>query len=151
MEELTNEERQELQRVLINLEQMKQAGEEIRSQIEVLSNRTSEFEGTIRTVEGVEGLDEGTEILIPVGSDSYLKSRLTEPNKVLSGLGADLVAERESEEGVEALNRQKEEVEKAIEKLRREIGKINKKIEELSPKAEKLLAKAKKSGEEPVV
>lgn len=151
MEELTDEERQELQRVLINLEQMKQAAEELGSQIEVLSSRLSDFEVTINTIEGIKNIDEGTEILVPIGSDSYLRSKLVEPRKVLSGLGADLVAERESEKGIEALNRQKKEVEKAIEKLREEIGRINNRIEELSPKAEQLLAKAKKSGKGPAV
>lgn len=148
MEEFSEEDRQELQKVLINLEQLRQAAEELGNQIDVLSTRLSEFEATIDTIEGVKGIEEGTEILVPIGSDSYLISKLTEPDKVLSGLGANLVAERGSDEGIEALNKQKDEVEKAIGRLREEIGRVNNRIEELGPKAEQLLARAKKSGED---
>lgn len=145
MEDLSREERQELQRVATELEQAQQTSEKLERRIDLLSMSKSEIERATETVQGVNKLDAETEILVPIGSDSFIKAKLTRPDKVLSGLGGDLVAELEYEEAVEMLGKRREEVEKSIEETEKKLQKISDRIEELKPRAEQLVAKARKT------
>ncbi|KXB02599.1 hypothetical protein AKJ45_02700 [candidate division MSBL1 archaeon SCGC-AAA261F19] len=145
MEDLSREERQELQRVAIELEQAQQTSEKLERRIDLLSMSKSEIERATETVQGVNKLDAETEILVPIGSDSFIKAKLTRPDKVLSGLGGDLVAELGYEEAVEMLGKRRGEVEKSIEETEKKLQKISERIEGLKPRAEQLVAKARKT------
>lgn len=143
MEKLPSKERQKLQQILIELENSGNAAEVLRRQIGVLSSSINEILMTTETIKGVESLKEDSEILVPIGSDSFIRAKTIETDKVLTGLGADVAAKREAKDAIDMLGRQKKEFEESIEKAREELEKLNKRIEELKPKAEQLLAKAR--------
>lgn len=145
MEDLSRKERQELQRVAMELEQTQLTSEKLERRIDLLSMSKSEIERATETVQGVNKLDAETEILVPIGSESFIRAKLTRPDKVLSDLGGDLIAELEYEEAVEILDKRKKEIEKSIDKAEKDLQKISDRIEELKPRAEQLVAKARKA------
>lgn len=143
MAELSSDEQKKLQRILIELDSARNAVETMRGQIGILSSSINELMVTMETVNGVKKLKPGTEILVPVGSDSFVKAKVTETDKVISGLGADIAAERSAEDAASALGEQRKEFEESIERAREELEKLTERIDELEPEAERLLAKSR--------
>lgn len=144
MERLLPEEKQKLQKLLIELENSENAAEALRRQIDILSASIDEISTTTKTIDGIKDLEQGSEILVPIGSDSFIRAKAIKTNKVLIGLGADVAAEREAGDAIEMLERQKKEFEESISRAREELERLNKRIEELKPRAEQLLAKIRK-------
>lgn len=147
MKEKTEDENQELQKILLDLRESQQRAQGLQSQMNLLSNSVEEIENTIETIQGIKKLDSETDILVPIGGNSFLKAKLIETNKVLSGFGAELVAERNPDQAIEFLEGQKKEFNESIERARGELEKLSQHIEDLRPKAEELMAKAE-GGEE---
>jgi prefoldin alpha subunit len=143
MAKLSPDEQKKLQRILIELDSTRNAVEALRGQIGILSNSINELMLTTETVKGIRGLKSGTEILVPVGSDSFIKAKVTGTDKVISGLGADIAAEREAGDATRTLDEQRKEFEESIEKAREELEKLTERIDELGPEAERLLAKSR--------
>lgn len=141
MEEPSENERRELQRILLDLRESQQTAQNLQTQITLLSNTIEEVDDTTETIRGIKKLDSKTDVLVPIGSNSFLRAKLIENDKVLSGLGAELVAERDPDKAIEVLEEQKKEFSESIRRAREELEKLSDHIEELRPRAEELLAK----------
>lgn len=143
MERLTNEEQEQLQRVIAQLNNHQASVEPLRQHISMLTTSLTELSMTIGTIKSLKELEQGTGILVPVGSDSFINAKIAQPDKVLTGLGADVVAERTSDDTVKVLEARSEELGKAMEQARNELERLEERIETLRPEAEKLLRKAR--------
>ncbi|KXB02380.1 hypothetical protein AKJ44_00585 [candidate division MSBL1 archaeon SCGC-AAA261F17] len=146
MEEKTEGESQELQKILLDLRESQQRAQGLQTQIKLLSNSVEEIDNTIGTIQGIKNMNSETDILVPIGGNSFLKAKLIETDKVLSGFGAELVAERNPDQAIEFLEQQKKEFNESIERARGELEKLSQHIEDLRRKAEELMAKTE--GEE---
>lgn len=132
---------QELQKILTDLRQSQQRAQNLQNQMNYLSNSVEELKVTIETIQGMKKLDSQTDILVPIGSNSFLRAKLVEADKVLSGFGAELVAERDPDQAIKFLDDQKKEFNESIEQIEEEMENIQEHIEELRPKAEELMSK----------
>lgn len=146
MEHLTKEEQERLQGVLAQLSDSEAAVEALRRQISALAAAHTELSMTIGTIKSIKELKPDTEILVPIGSDSFINAKITRSDKVITGLGADVAAERTAEDAVALLEARAAELEQAVGQAREELGRLEERMEALRPEAEKLL---KKGREEP--
>lgn len=139
---------EEFRRVLADLREAQSQIESLQAQTEVLSDQMQEIENTMETLEGMEEVEEGTEILVPIGSGSYIPAEVKDPNKILSDIGAGLVAERTPKKVMDLVERWKSDLEESQERIQERIEELNEKVEELRPKAQQLLARRQAGGEE---
>ncbi len=144
MEKLTDEERKKQQRILSELNAHQATAEALRRHISLLTSSLSELSMTIEAIKAVKGLKPGTDILVPMGSDSFITAKLTTAEKVIIGLGADISAERSSEDALKVLEARRTELEQALGQAREELGKLGERMEALRPEAERILEKAGK-------
>ncbi len=144
MEKLTDEERKKQQRILSELNAHQVTAEALRRHISLLTSSLSELSMTIEAIKAVKGLKPGTDILVPMGSDSFITAKLTTAEKVITGLGADISAERSSEDALKVLEARRTELEQALGQAREELGKLGERMEALRPEAERILEKAQK-------
>ncbi len=144
MEKLTDEERKKQQRILSELSAHQATAEALRRHISLLTSSLSELSMTIEAIKAVKGLKPGTDILVPMGSDSFITAKLTTAEKVITGLGADISAERSSEDALKVLEARRTELEQALGQAREELGKLGERMEALRPEAERILEKAQK-------
>ena len=144
MEKLTDEERKKQQRILSELNAHQATAEALRRHISLLTSSLSELSMTIEAIKAVKGLKPGTDILVPMGSDSFITAKLTTAEKVITGLGADISAERSSEDALKVLEARRTELEQALGQAREELGKLGERMEALRPEAERILEKAQK-------
>jgi prefoldin alpha subunit len=145
MENLTPEEAKRFQQILAEINDYQAAADIIRQQIEVLTASFSELMMTSETIKTLEKLKPETEILVPIGSNSYLTAKIVHTDRVIIGLGAEISAQKRSAEAIQMLEDRMTEVGNAIEQMRQELEKIDAKIDSLRPEAEKLLEKSRET------
>ena len=144
MENLADEEQKKLQRILSEISDHQATAEALRQHLSLLAASLSELSMTLEVIKTVKGLKPGTDILVPMGSDSFITAKLATTEKVITGLGADVAAERSSEDALEVLEARRTELEQALGQAREELGKLEERMEALRPEAERILEKAKK-------
>lgn len=144
---MVDESQEDIQQIVGELREAQQNIEVLQSQKEVIQNSINEIESTKETLEGIEDVEPGTELLVPIGSGSYLPVEVQNPDRILSELGADLVAERPPEEVSKLIDKQKNDLEDSLETTEDKIEELTDKIEELRPKAQEMIAKSRSENE----
>jgi len=143
MEKLTSGDRQRLQRILAELEDYQTTANLLRQQLSILASSISELSMTVETVKTIKELKPDTEVLVPIGSDSYATTKIALTDRVITGLGANISAERSVEDAVATLEARITELGEAMEQAREELEKLSERIEALRPEAELILKKTK--------
>lgn len=144
MEKLTQEERERLQRILGELNEYQTTADALKQHLSLLSASLSELSMTLEAIKTMKGLKPGTDIFVPMGSDSYITAKLGTTEKVITGLGANVAAERSAEDAMKVLGERRAELERALGQAREELGRLGGRIETLRPEAERILAKVRK-------
>jgi prefoldin alpha subunit len=143
MEKLSNEEQQKLQQIFNELQNYEAMADLLRQQINMIANSLTELSMTVETIKTIRELELGTEILVPIGSDSFVTTKLAAIDKVITGLGADVSAEQSVDGAKQMLEARITELGRILEQARQELEKIGKQIEELRPEADRILTKTK--------
>jgi len=143
MEKLSNEEQQKLQQIFNELQNYEAMADLLRQQINMIANSLTELSMTVETIKTIRELELGTEILVPIGSDSFVTTKLAATDKVITGLGADVSAEQSVDGAKLMLEARITELGRILEQARQELEKIGKQIEELRPEADRILTKTK--------
>ncbi|MDD2678673.1 MAG: prefoldin subunit alpha [Candidatus Nanoarchaeia archaeon] len=125
-------------------EMLRQDLEGADSQMQEINYRMREFKSALETLSSIKNAKPGQELIMPLSEGLLIKVKLSSPDKVLLGIGNQLVAEKnikECEEYVKKrideadsiLNQLNESADKTAIKLRKletEIMELNKKEEE---------------------
>ncbi|MDI6642670.1 MAG: prefoldin subunit alpha [Candidatus Hodarchaeaceae archaeon] len=143
MERLTKEDQERLQRILGQLSGYQAAVDALRQQISILATSLTELSMTVGAIKNLKELKPDTEILVPIGSDSFITAKLALSDKVITGLGADVSVERKADDAIQVLEARGKEIEEAIERSREELGRLEERIETLRPEAERILQKTR--------
>jgi len=143
MEKLSKEEQQRLQQIFNELQNCEAMAELLKQQMNIMANSLTELSTTVETIKTIKGLKPNTEILVPIGSDSFVTAKLAVTDKVITGLGADVSAEQNVDGAKQMLETRIAELERVLEQARQELEKIGKQMEELRPEADRILTKTK--------
>ena len=143
MEKLSPEEQQKLQQIFNELQNYEAMADLLRQQMNLIANSLAELSMTVETIKTIKELKPETEILVPIGSDSFVTAKLATTDKVITGLGADVSAEQNVDGAKQMLEARIAELGRVLEQARQELDKIGKQIEELRPEADRILTKTK--------
>jgi len=143
MERLSKEEQQKLQQLFNELQNYEAVADLLRQQMNMMANSLTELSMTVETIKTIKGLEPNTEILVPIGSDSFVTAKLAATDKVITGLGADVSAEQSVDGAKQMLEARIAELGRVLEQARQELEKIGKQMEELRPEADRILTKTK--------
>lgn len=141
MKDMKAEEAEKLQQLLAELNEYQATAEVLRQQISALATSMTELSITTGTIKAVKDLKPDTEILVPIGCDSFITAKLVKADRVITGLGANIAAERSSEDAMKTLEARVAEVEQAMAKAREDLNKLEELIETLRPEAERMIEK----------
>ena len=131
------EDRQKLEEMVNEINQLQQQGETISQQIEQLNVSLNDIRSAQEAVKGIEGAV-GKETLIPIGAGCFITTEL-KSDDIIVGVGSDVAVKRSREETEETLKKDKEEVEKLIKSLTEQFQKINDYITQRRPEVERLM------------
>ncbi len=113
-------------------------------QRDLVASSINEISLTISALEEIKKLDEGKEMLIPLGSGAFIAASLKDNKKMLLDLSAESFSKKTIAEGLASLKSRNEELQKAMESLNNELGGMEKQINDLAYEIEKLSANMQK-------
>lgn len=111
------------------------------SRLGVIQAALSETLAANSTLEGIKGKSKGTESLIPIGGDSFIRAEIQDTSKIIMGVGAGVCMEKEIDVCIEDLKTRRAEFEKASTSLRQQLGQTLARLEQDKALLSELLEK----------
>ncbi|MBU4202250.1 MAG: prefoldin subunit alpha [Candidatus Altiarchaeales archaeon] len=131
--------REELQRMYFEAENYKRQLEGISAQIQVLEAAMAETEAAINALDSLREAKKGDEILVPIGSGSFIKGEIKDKESVIIGIGAGISVEKKVGDAKKILDKRQKDMQGAMEKMRNGATQANKKLMELNSKSEAII------------
>jgi len=139
--------REELQKILVEAEMYRRQFESISAQLNIFEGIYTEIGETIDAIDYLQKIKNKREILVPLGSNSYIRAELRDMKNVILGIGANVSLEEPVDEAKNKLQKRRESIVKEMKKLQELIEKINIKQNELNKRYKELTDKMQSSNE----
>jgi len=122
---------EEIRRLLAAYQQYQAQAEAIARQLGLTQLTAEGLDRALRAVEAMETAEEGTEMLVPIGSGSFIHAKLASKEKVVLNVGAGVNIEKTPAEAKESLKIRKAEVAEGSRKLNEMLGKIDQEMQKI--------------------
>lgn len=119
-------------RTLYEIEILRQKLERLEGQSVVLSRAYDEHLRTKHTLEELKTLASEKELLIPIGSETYIPGKIKIIDKVIIGIGANIAIEEKIDSALERVEKRITEIEKAQGDIHQKMEDIRSQIEDIS-------------------
>ena len=114
----TDRERQaEVQSLLLRLRQYQAQAEATLQQLNIVNQAIDELNRAIDTIKYLKNLQNGDELIVPIGAGSFIYATLSDINKVIVGIGGGISAEKRPDDAIKHLERRREELQKTQQEL----------------------------------
>jgi prefoldin alpha subunit len=137
---LENKREEELRRTSVELRFLEQTAEALQSRINMVNAVITDLVYAGMALEGLEKEKENSELLVPIGSNSYIKAKLENPDKIIVGMGAGVSVEKTLQEAKDIVKKRQENLEKTRMSLQQQLAQVAERINEGREKFESLAA-----------
>lgn len=114
----------QMRQVLMDIRLLESSARVLQSRLDVVTAALSETLTAISTLEGTRGKGGETEALVPIGSGSFVKTRLADVQKVIIGVGAGVCIEKPVEDSMKDLRLRSSELERARTTVTQQLSQI---------------------------
>lgn len=114
----------QMRQVLMDIRLLESSGRVLQSRLDVVTAALSETLTAISTLEGTRGKGGETEALVPIGSGSFVKTKLADVQKVIIGVGAGVCIEKPIEDSMKDLRLRSSELERARTTVTQQLSQI---------------------------
>jgi prefoldin alpha subunit len=128
---------EEIRRLLAAYQQYQAQAEAIARQLGLTQLTAEGLDRALRAVEAMETAEVGNEMLVPIGSGSFIHAKLASKEKVVLNVGAGVNIEKKPSEAKESLKIRKAEVAEGSKKLNEMLGKIDQEMQRIQAIMEK--------------
>lgn len=115
---------EEVRRLLMVYQQRQAEADAIVRQLGLFQLSLEGCEKAIKAVEAMETAEEGQDMLVPIGQDSFIHAKLAAKERVVVGIGAGASIEKSTQEAKASLNARKAQLLEASGKLSQTLSKI---------------------------
>jgi prefoldin alpha subunit len=122
--DLASKSEEELRKLSVELRLLEQTAEAVQSRINMVNAVTTDLTYAGMTLEGLEKEKENSELLVPIGGNSYIKARLENPDKLIVGMGAGISVEKTLQEAKEIIKKRLENLEKTRVSLQQQLAQV---------------------------
>ena len=140
------EDKENMQKILYEYEQNKAQIEALQEGVGLLSSSIIQMETTIEALKSTNDLENDNEILLPLGSDSFLRGKITDTKTAIVGIGADVAVKKTISEAIKDIESRKDELMKVRDARVKSLEHLIKSTEEMAPQIQELMAATQKEG-----
>jgi prefoldin alpha subunit len=108
----------EVREMLQLLDRYRYQVEMMTQQLTVLTNTEAELRSAWDFLESFDLIEDGSEVKIPVGGGVLVSARVTDPDKVLAAVGADIVAELDPKAAAQQIGERRDRVREMMQQVR---------------------------------
>jgi prefoldin alpha subunit len=138
---LASKDEEELRRMTVEMRFYEQTAEALQSRLNMVNAVITDLTYAGITLSALENEKEGSELLVPMGGNSYVKAKLESPDKLIVGMGAGVSVEKTLPESKEIIKKRHEELEKTRMSMQQQFVQVVDKTRELREKIESLVEK----------
>jgi len=135
---------EELRRLSIETRILEETAQALQSRVNMVNAVITDLIYANMTLEGLEKKEADSELLVPIGSNSYIKAKLHESDKIIVGMGAGVSIEKTPEEAKGIIKKRLENLEKTRMSLQQRFAQVAQKINEDRSKLDKLTVELRK-------
>lgn len=132
-----------VQRLIFEYNWYKSQADTLQREINILTSYVEQLTLTMTTINNIRKGEGRGEILIPVGSRTFIKAKLIDSDKVIIHLGADVAAEKTLKDAQKLLEERLGEVQEVLSERRRLLDQIVAKLGEIQNQLNQLSQKTK--------
>lgn len=136
--------------MMMEVEAYKRQMDTLSGQMQMVESKRMEINSTLEAMDSIRGNKAGTEILVHMGSNSFIRAELKENRRVVVGIGAGVSVEKTIDEAKVLLKSRYEELAKTLNRLQSAIVETNNKLIELDSRSRGLIQELQKSQNVPV-
>lgn len=132
---------EEIRKISVELRLLEQTAETLQSRLNMLNAVTTDLTYANVALDSLEKEKENSELLVPIGGNSYIKAKLDAPDKIVVGIGAGTSVEKTRLEAKDIIKKRLEEMEKARTSTQQQftqvaeaIGKDRERFEQIASK-----------------
>lgn len=135
---------EELRRLSFEIRFFEETAQALQSRINMMNAVITDLTYANMTLEGVEKNKVGSELLVPIGGNSYIKAKFHDLDKVIVGMGAGVSIEKALPEAKEIIKRRLEDFEKTRMSLRQRFTQVAQKVNDDRVKLDELVTELRK-------
>ena len=139
-----SKEEEELRKLSVEMRFLEQTAESLQQRISMVNAAMTDLTYANMALESIEKEKENAELLVPIGGSSYIKVKLSSPDKVIVGMGANVSIEKTLPEAKAIVEERLEELEKTMHSAQQQFGQIAERINAGRSRVESLLATVRK-------
>jgi prefoldin alpha subunit len=125
---LASKNEEEIRKISVELRYLEQTAEALQSRLNMLNAVTTDLTYANMTLESLEEEKENSELLVPIGGTSYIRTKLDNPDKIVVGMGAGVSVEKTRQEAKDIIKKRLEDLEKARTATQQQFSKIAEQI-----------------------
>jgi prefoldin alpha subunit len=114
----------QMRQVLLDIRLLEGSARVLQSRLDIVTAALSETLTAISTLEGAKGKPGETEALVPIGSGSFVRTKLADVEKVIIGVGAGVCIEKPIEDSMKDLRLRSSELERARTTVTQQLSQI---------------------------
>jgi prefoldin alpha subunit len=134
---------EELRKLSVEMRYLEQTAETLQQRIGMVNAAITDLTYANMTLDGIEKEKENSELLVPIGGNTYVKAKLADTNKVIIGLGAGISVEKNLSEAKTTLKARLEELEKTMNAAQQQFAQVAERINAGRGRLETLLSSAR--------
>ncbi|MCL2691237.1 MAG: prefoldin subunit alpha [Candidatus Bathyarchaeota archaeon] len=134
---------EELQKLSVEMRYLEQTAEALQQRINMLNAALADLTYANTTLDGLQQEKENAEMLVPIGGSSYVQVKLTNPDKIIVGLGAGVSVEKSLTDAKTTLKERLDELTKALQAAQTQFNQIAERLNSGQRRIESLLTNAK--------
>ncbi|MFW9874585.1 MAG: prefoldin subunit alpha [Candidatus Thorarchaeota archaeon] len=132
------ESNQDYQENLLRFRYIKEQGDMLGGQLEIVNASLANLMNTKRTIENLKNeVNQDDEILVPIGGLVNIKASIKDSEKVLLAVTQDVIIEKDLDGAIEFLDKLIEQHNKQIQFLRTQLQNIDINLQEISQKIQR--------------
>ncbi len=135
------EDQRMIEQMVQELNQQQANADLLRTNLEAIEAQINQITVTGVTLDGLSKSEEGHEMLVPVGSNSFVFAKIQDVQKVILGIGSDVAIETSIEKAQERLGERMKELREISVTLQNQLRSTLQKIEELRANVQEIYNK----------
>ena len=138
-----NPQEEEIRKLSVELRLLEQTAETLQQRINMMNAALADLTYANMTLDGIKEEKDGTDLLVPIGSSSYIKVKLANVDKVIVGMGAGVSIEKTLLEAKTIVNERLDELQKTMNSAQQQFAQIVDRINKGRKRLETLLSSPK--------
>jgi len=122
---------QDIRNIAMQHQQMQYQAEGLMQQVNMVGLSIDESYSAINSIKELEGMEDGHEIMVPIGSNTNVRANLVKPDGVIIEIGAGISIEKKLEDAKKSLEKQNNELTQYQQNLQKTLNEMISKMKEM--------------------